>query len=69
MPLYEFTCPQCENKTEELQSFDAPAPTCSGLGSDKHNQEDMIKSLSATAFRLLGAGFYAPSICQEKLHK
>ncbi|HEX4106497.1 MAG TPA: zinc ribbon domain-containing protein [Solirubrobacteraceae bacterium] len=32
MPIYDFCCPSCEERFEELLSFDAGAPLCPACG-------------------------------------
>lgn len=32
MPLYDFRCPTCEQRFEELQSHAAPPPACPACG-------------------------------------
>jgi len=46
MPIYEYQCPKCGAKTEELAvSFSAPAPKCSKCGS---KTEKMLSTFAAS---------------------
>jgi putative FmdB family regulatory protein len=46
MPIYEYQCPKCGGKTEELvASFSAPAPKCSKCGS---KTEKMLSTFAAS---------------------
>ena len=54
MPLYEYQCLACGEKSEILQRFDSPplaaCPKCGG---------EVKKLLSSPAFQFKGSGFYA----------
>lgn len=53
MPLYEYECQGCGERTEVVQRFDdAPLSTCSSCGGA------MKKLLSAPAIQFKGSGFY-----------
>lgn len=53
MPLYEYVCTQCKEKTEKLQPFNAPngiqCPKCEG---------EARRILSQSSFQLKGDGWY-----------
>jgi putative FmdB family regulatory protein len=53
MPLYEYQCNQCSERTEILQGINDPpythCPKCGG---------EMKKLLSAPAIQFKGSGFY-----------
>jgi len=53
MPLYEYQCMQCNERTEILQNISDPpythCPKCGG---------EMKKLLSAPAIQFKGSGFY-----------
>ncbi len=53
MPLYEYECKACGERTEAIQAFsDAPltvCPTCGGV---------LVKLLSPPAIQFKGSGFY-----------
>jgi putative FmdB family regulatory protein len=54
MPIYEYQCTSCGNKTEVIQKIsDAPLSHCEACGKD-----DLKKLVSAAAFRLSGSGWY-----------
>lgn len=54
MPIYEYRCTACEHELEALQKMsDEPLRTCPACGAD-----DLVKKVSAAAFRLKGAGWY-----------
>jgi len=54
MPIYEFQCQSCGNEVEVLQKIsDDPLTECGVCG-----KPDMIKMVSAAAFRLSGSGWY-----------
>lgn len=54
MPLYEYLCDSCSQRTEVLQRLDEPplavCPNCGGA---------LRKLLSAPAFQFKGSGWYA----------
>ena len=54
MPFYEYKCPDCGHRFEELQSFNDPpisvCPMCS--------KENVKKLLSRSSFVLKGGGWY-----------
>ncbi len=53
MPLYEYRCTQCGHRFEKIQSFNAEpeqkCPKCQG---------ELIRPLTAPAFKFKGAGWY-----------
>ena len=53
MPIYEYDCQKCGNRSEELQSLHAPVLTvcklCGGA---------LKKTISAPAFQFKGTGWY-----------
>lgn len=53
MPLYEYQCQECGEKTEVVQRFDdAPMTTCGSCGGV------LKKLISAPAIQFKGSGFY-----------
>jgi putative FmdB family regulatory protein len=53
MPLYEYQCQECGEKTEVVQRFDdAPLTTCASCGGA------LRKMISAPAIQFKGSGFY-----------
>ncbi|HEV7919824.1 MAG TPA: FmdB family zinc ribbon protein [Thermoanaerobaculia bacterium] len=53
MPLYEYQCTQCKERSEVLQNLSDPPHThCSKCGGE------MKKLLSAPAIQFKGSGFY-----------
>ncbi len=53
MPIYEFQCTKCHDRTEVIQKFtDPPYPICSKCGGD------VKKLMSAPAIQFKGSGFY-----------
>ena len=53
MPIYEFKCPECGERTEVIQKIsDAPASQCPKCGAE------MKKLFSAPSFQLKGSGWY-----------
>jgi putative FmdB family regulatory protein len=53
MPLYEYMCPRCTRKFEELVSANDPTPVCPDC---KSNQ--VTKLISTSNFELKGSGWY-----------
>jgi putative FmdB family regulatory protein len=53
MPLYEYQCQECGEKTEVVQRFDdAPLTICASCGGA------LKKLISAPAIQFKGSGFY-----------
>jgi putative FmdB family regulatory protein len=53
MPLYEYQCRSCGQKTEVLQSFnDPPRTVCEACGGE------LKKLMSAPAVQFKGSGWY-----------
>ncbi len=53
MPLYEYQCQECGEKTEVIQRFaDDPYTICSSCGGE------LKKLISAPAIKFKGSGFY-----------
>lgn len=53
MPLYEYQCQSCGDRTEVIQRMsDAPLTTCDDCGGD------LKKLISAPAFQFKGSGWY-----------
>ncbi len=54
MPIYEYQCDACGDRTEVLQKMsDAPKSECLACG-----ESALKKKVSAVAFRLKGSGWY-----------
>ena len=54
MPLYEYQCASCNQRTEVIQRHsDPPPPAC-----EKCGHGEMKKLLSAPAIQFKGSGFY-----------
>jgi putative FmdB family regulatory protein len=54
MPIYEYVCKACGHETEIMHKISDPAPKkCPECGKPK-----LAKQMSATGFRLGGAGWY-----------
>lgn len=54
MPIYEYQCTACKEKTEKLQKVsDEPLVHCDACG-----QDALKKLVSAAGFRLKGGGWY-----------
>ena len=54
MPIYEYVCRACGEGLERLQRLsDAPLTDCPACG-----EAQLIKKVSAAAFRLKGGGWY-----------
>ena len=54
MPIYEYACPDCGHRFEEIQRFsDDPIRLC-----PKCKQENVKKLVSASSFVLKGGGWY-----------
>lgn len=61
MPLYEYQCLACGEKSEVLQRFaDPPLATCPKCGGE------VKKLLSSPAFQFKGSGFYATDYGAKK---
>ena len=53
MPIYEYQCESCDQRTEAIQRFnDPPLETCEACGGD------LRKLISAPAFQFKGSGWY-----------
>jgi len=54
MPIYDYRCSECGNQLEALQKIsDAPLTLCPAC-----NRNGLAKQVSASSFRLKGAGWY-----------
>jgi putative FmdB family regulatory protein len=54
LPIYEYQCPDCGHRFEQLQKIsDAPIRVCPNC-----NQEHLRKLVSQTSFVLKGGGWY-----------
>lgn len=54
MPIYEYQCRSCGHEYEALQKFsEAPLTECPAC-----KKPDLTKKISASGFRLKGAGWY-----------
>ena len=54
MPIYEYTCSECDYAHEALQKMsDAPLTACPACG-----EPSLKKKISAAGFRLSGSGWY-----------
>jgi putative FmdB family regulatory protein len=53
MPIYEYECPSCTARFEEMVKMGAPAPACPTCGG-----VEVRKLVSAAAFMLKGSGWY-----------
>lgn len=60
MPIYEYQCESCGERTEAIQSFDDPplavCPHCGGR---------LKKLMSAPAFQFKGTGWYVTDYADE----
>jgi putative FmdB family regulatory protein len=53
MPIYEYQCTKCNDRTEVIQKFtDPPYPECDKCGGE------LKKLMSAPAIQFKGSGFY-----------
>ena len=52
MPIYEYTCPQCEKMVEKIQGVNDPVPHC------EECLTEMSRNISLSSFRLKGGGWY-----------
>jgi putative FmdB family regulatory protein len=53
MPIYEYQCTKCNDRTEVIQKFtDPPYPACAKCGGE------LRKLMSAPAIQFKGSGFY-----------
>ena len=53
MPMYEYMCPECNKRVEELQGFDDPPPKC------KKCNKAMTKCFpKSVSFHLKGGGWF-----------
>lgn len=60
MPIYEYYCQQCGQKTERLQNFnDPPMTVCEECGGD------LKKLVSAPAFQFKGSGWYVTDYARK----
>ena len=54
MPIYEYQCGSCSHQMDKLQKIsDAPLTDC-----PECSEPELKKMISATGFRLKGAGWY-----------
>lgn len=53
IPLYEYHCPRCTRKFEEIVAVNAPNPVCPDCKSS-----NVTKLISASNFELKGNGWY-----------
>lgn len=54
MPIYEYECKACGDRHEAIQKMsDAPLRDCPACG-----KAELVKLISASGFRLKGAGWY-----------
>ena len=61
MPLYEYECQQCGERTEVLQRFsDAPLETCESCGGE------LDKLISPPAVQFKGTGWYVTDYAGKK---
>lgn len=49
MPIYEYECPVCQDRTEELQPMKGVAPICTGSADQPHNPIPMKRIFSTHA--------------------
>jgi putative FmdB family regulatory protein len=62
MPIYEYECRACGEKTEVIQKISDPALTdCPSCGAS-----EMTKLVSAAGFRLSGSGWYETDFKKDK---
>ena len=60
MPLYEYQCQSCGQRTEVLQSFsDAPRTVCEACGGE------LKKLISAPAVQFKGTGWYVTDYARK----
>jgi len=60
MPIYEYQCQECGQRTEELQRLDdPPLETCRECGGP------MRKLISAPAFQFKGSGWYVTDYARK----
>jgi putative FmdB family regulatory protein len=61
MPIYEYQCQECEQRTEAIQRLDDPpleqCPHCGGA---------LRKLMSAPAFQFKGTGWYVTDYADKK---
>jgi putative FmdB family regulatory protein len=56
MPIYEFECNICKNRSEKLQKYSDPSPICAD---PECHENEMTRLISAGGFELKGTGWYA----------
>lgn len=62
MPIYEYQCESCKEKTTKLQKIsDDPLVTC-----PKCKKDTLKKIISATSFKLKGTGWYETDFKDKK---
>lgn len=60
MPIYEYQCQQCEERTEVMQRIsDDPLTRCESCGGD------LKKLISAPAFQFKGSGWYVTDYARK----
>ncbi|MGJ8669940.1 MAG: FmdB family zinc ribbon protein [Oceanococcus sp.] len=61
MPIYEYRCNSCEHEMEALRKMsDPPLTHCPAC-----ETENLVKRISAAAFRLKGGGWYETDFKKE----
>jgi len=59
MPIYEFKCPVCGDKTDKMQKYSDPAPACiNGCVDAGGDFVAMDRQMSVGSFELKGTGWY-----------
>ena len=62
MPIYEYSCADCEHTFELVQKMTDPAPeSCPGCGGS-----NVGKMMSSGAFHLKGGGWYSDGYSKDK---
>lgn len=65
MPIYEYECPRCEHRFEELIRLSDPDPeACPACG-----QSSVRRRISAPSFRLAGTGWYETDFKSDRERK
>lgn len=61
MPIYEYQCTECGNRSEAMQRIsDPPLTTCENCGGE------LKKLISAPAFQFKGSGWYVTDYADKK---
>lgn len=59
MPIYDYACPTCEERFDELVSFEASAPPCPSCGGEE--SERLLSTFATSSKSNKSGGFTMPA--------